>query len=56
MAELKFVAKCSGNTKTVRHRKSSSMESRRSMQSDRSNRSAADNESKDIHMNYMEKS
>lgn len=56
MAELKFVAKCSGNTKTVRHRKSSSMDSTgRSMQSDHSNRSL-DNDSKEMHMKYLDKS
>ena len=30
IAELRFVAKCQGNTKTVRHRKSSSADSNQS--------------------------
>lgn len=37
--ELKFVVKCSGTTKAVRHRKSASMDSRRSISSEQSNHS-----------------
>lgn len=37
MAEIRFIAKCQGNTKTVRHRKSASMDSRNSGASYRSN-------------------
>lgn len=52
MAELKFIAKCSGNTKTVRHRKSTSTQSRQSNASDRSNAS----KDSDANRRYREKS
>lgn len=39
MEELKFVIKCSGTTKAVRHRNSPSIESRQSISSEQSNNS-----------------
>ncbi|KAG4072066.1 hypothetical protein HA402_015565 [Bradysia odoriphaga] len=39
IAELKFIIKCRGNTKTVRHRKSASITSKRSNESKRSSQS-----------------
>lgn len=37
MAEVRFIIKCQGNTKEVRHRKSASMDSRNSGATYRSN-------------------
>ncbi|KAG4072084.1 hypothetical protein HA402_015583 [Bradysia odoriphaga] len=43
MDEIKFIIKCSGNTKTVRHRKSTSMDSRHSIESEGSGSSKDSN-------------
>lgn len=47
MTELRFVAKCSGNTKPVRHRKSSSG-SRNSLESGLSEQQSADGSKMDL--------
>ncbi|XP_037036365.1 glutamate receptor ionotropic, kainate 3-like isoform X2 [Bradysia coprophila] len=49
MDEMKFIIKCSGNTKTVRHRQSTSMDSRHSIESEGSG------SSKDSNRHYGDK-
>lgn len=58
IAELKFVTKCEGNTKTVRCRKSDSVESRQSVRSDHSNNSGGNgSNNKDIlNLKYLDRS